>query len=179
MCPEVIILLSIFSFSNYFIAFMLLCASLLCVIYKNTLTKLNFRPPLSIIEKQIKAILLLHARHKNIYFLSPNCCEVQHTMHLLQLPQEFGLTQCKQTITGRVFSGNLQKLFVSVQRLQRVWFLSERAGGWQKARKGWFPTQSERLDLLKAVQTHNVVNWFTYHTYVNAVYPPLRVWFSI
>ena len=79
-------------------------------------------------------------------------------MHLLQLPQELGLTQCKQTITGRVFSGNLQKLFVSVQRRQRVWFLSERAGEWQKARKSRFPSQSERLDLLKAVQTQNVVN---------------------
>lgn len=65
--------------------------------------------------------------HKNIYFLGPNCCEVQHTTHLLQLPQECGHTQCKQAITGRVFSGNLPMLFVSVQRLQRVSSRSERA----------------------------------------------------
>lgn len=62
----------------------------------------------------------------------------------------------------------------------RVWSLSERAGEWQQARKSWFPTQSGRLALLKAaLQTRNVLNWFTYHPYVNAVYPLLKVWFSI
>lgn len=104
-------------------------------------TKINFCPSLSIIEKEIKAILLLHSLHLNIYLLGWNCYEVQYTMQLLQRPQEFGHMQCKQAITGRVFSGNLQQqLFVSVQRLQRVWCLSARAGKWQQARKSWFLT---------------------------------------
>lgn len=63
---------------------------------------------------------------KKKYFLDPNCCKVQHTAHLSQPPLKFVHTQCKQAITGRVFSGNLQELFVSVQRLQSL--LSEREG---------------------------------------------------
>lgn len=99
---------------------------------------LSFHPSLSIIEKQIEALLLLRGRHKNIYLLGPNCCEVQHTTHLLQLPQECGHTQCKQAITGRVFSGNLPMLFVSVQRLQRVWSRSERAQNGNKPGRASF-----------------------------------------
>lgn len=41
-------------------------------------------------------------------------------VYLLQLAQECSSTQCKQAITGSEFSGNLLKLFVSVQRLRRV-----------------------------------------------------------
>lgn len=85
-------------------------------------------------------------------------------------------TQSKQAITGRVFSGNLQELFVSVQRLQRVWSLSERAGEWQQARKRWFPTPMREAGF---TFTAAVLNWFTYHPYVNTVYPPLKLWFNI
>lgn len=84
-----------------------------------------------------------------------------------------------------VFSGNLQKLFVSVQKLQRVWSLSERAGGWQQARKSCFLTQCGRPDLLKAaLQIQNVFRtdplitpmqmMFTHHSkcYLAFTHPP-------
>lgn len=93
---------------------------------------------------------------------------------------KFGHTQCKQAITCRVFSGNLQKLFVSVQRLQRVWCVSERLGGWQQARKCWFLSQSGRLDLLKAaLQTQYVLKLIYLSRHMNAVYLLLKVWFYI
>lgn len=79
MCFQTIILLSIFSFSNYLYSFFaFVCVSLLFFSHKQTLTKLNFCPPLSIIEKQIKAILLLHGRQTHLHTLGSNFYEVRH-----------------------------------------------------------------------------------------------------
>lgn len=67
------------------------------------------------------------------------------SVQLLRLPQDVGNTQA---IMATVLGCNLLKPFVSVQRQQRVWSLTQRAGTWQHARKSWLPTRCGRLDLL-------------------------------
>lgn len=144
-----------------------MCVSLLCLSHKHTLTKLNFCPPLSIIEKQIKATFLLHGWRKIQIF--PRSKLLWGSTHHTSITTASGVwvhsvnrqsrAECSQVVC---------RSYLSRCKGYREFGFWVRCGGRGMAKsQEKLVTQSGRLDLLKAaLQTQNVINWFTYHPYV-------------